>query len=61
MKNLNLIWGLLLVLVITAIAFLIGHSEVMMTLNISTLTLAIVIGILCGNTFYPKVEHVTHL
>ncbi|OOF66961.1 YeiH family protein [Rodentibacter sp. Ppn85] len=61
MKNLNLILGLLLVLVITAIAFLIGHNELMMTLNISALTLAIVIGILCGNTFYYKIEKFTHL
>ncbi|OOF86528.1 hypothetical protein BKG93_02785 [Rodentibacter ratti] len=61
MKNLNLIWGLFLVLVITAVAFLISHNEWVMTLNISALTLAIVIGILCGNTFYHKIENFTHL
>ncbi len=60
MKNLNVIWGLLLVLVITTIAVLIGNNALVERLNISALTLAIVIGILCGNTFYHKIENFTH-
>lgn len=60
MKHLNFILGLFLVLVITTIAVFIGNHAWVTNLNISTLTLAIILGILCGNTFYPKIENSTH-
>lgn len=58
MKNLNLIPGLLLVLLITTLAIFIGNTQTAQNINVSALTLAILIGILCGNLFYRKIANV---
>ncbi|MDP8079618.1 YeiH family protein [Phocoenobacter skyensis] len=60
MKNKNMILGLLLVGVITSIAYFLSQSEFFTQIHFSALTLAIVIGIIIGNTLFSKIEPYTN-
>ena len=51
--------GLVLVAIITALAFMLSQTSFAQHIQLSALTLAILLGILVGNTFYPKLESVS--
>lgn len=51
----QLLPGLVLTGTIAALALALGNIEVLQTYGISALTLAIVLGIVAGNTFYPRI------
>lgn len=50
----NHLYGLTLVAILTLIAYVVGQTQFAIQINLSTLTLAILFGMLIGNTFYPK-------
>ncbi|QGM80082.1 YeiH family protein [Otariodibacter oris] len=52
----NTIFGLIIVGLITAISFVASNSSIAINLNLSALTIAILFGMLLGNTIYPKIE-----
>ncbi|OBW96180.1 YeiH family protein [Gallibacterium salpingitidis] len=52
--------GLLLSGVVTAVAFTLTYFGVGQSLGISALTFAILIGMLVGNSIYPKIADVSH-
>lgn len=56
MKHLPLIPGLLLTVLISVLASWVAQTQLAVQWHISALTLAIVLGILGGNTFYPYIE-----
>ncbi|WP_424405109.1 YeiH family putative sulfate export transporter [Pasteurella sp. PK-2025] len=55
MKNYTLYFGLALVGLFTFIVHQLAHTEVMVNAKISALTMAILSGMLFGNTLYPKI------
>lgn len=52
-KNIS---GLILTALITGFAFLSAQIPFLQKVNLSALTLAVLFGIVIGNTFYPKIE-----
>lgn len=57
--NKNKILGLLVALGLAASAWLMAESALATQLHLSALTLAILLGMALGNTFYPKIERHT--
>lgn len=55
----NAILGLIIVGLITAISFVVSNSSIAINLHLSALTIAILFGMLLGNTIYPKIENYT--
>lgn len=60
MKIMSLIPGLLLSGAVTAVAFTLNYFGIGSSIGISALTFAILIGMLVGNTIYPKIAQVSH-
>lgn len=54
---LNLIYGLILAGIITYISTIIGAVPAIKNLGFSVLTVAIILGMVVGNTLYPKIGH----
>ena len=59
-KPTELLPGLLLCGVVAGVGFWLDAGGWLRSLGLSSLTLAIVLGILVGNTLYPRIEPVTH-
>ncbi|MGY4674646.1 YeiH family putative sulfate export transporter [Ursidibacter arcticus] len=57
--NPNLLSGLSLVALLTALSFYVSHTAIAINLQLSALTIAILIGFLLGNTFYVHIEKET--
>ncbi|WP_301099804.1 YeiH family protein [Otariodibacter sp.] len=55
----NTILGLIIVGLITTISFVASNSSLAINLHLSALTIAILFGMLLGNTVYPKIESQT--
>ncbi|MFC0323426.1 YeiH family putative sulfate export transporter [Gallibacterium melopsittaci] len=60
MKISSLLPGLLLAGVVTIVAFTLTYFGVGQSLGISALTFAILLGMLVGNTIYPKIANTCH-
>ncbi len=56
MKYFSLIAGLCITLVLSAAAMFLAQTHIATQWHISALTLAIVLGIVCGNSIYPMIE-----
>ncbi|MDO5105478.1 YeiH family protein [Capnocytophaga sp.] len=54
-KTKHFFFGVLIVLLVTILGFYLDKTHIFKSFGFSGLTLAIVIGILLGNTFYPKI------
>ena len=57
--NPNLLSGLTLVAFLTALSFYVSHTVIAINLQLSALTIAILIGLILGNTFYVHIEKET--
>lgn len=56
MKYFSLIAGLCITFVLSAAAMFLAQTHIATQWHISALTLAIVLGIVCGNSIYPMIE-----
>lgn len=56
MKYFSLILGLLFTMFLSIIASWLAQTEIAIQWHISALTLSIILGIICGNSFYHRIE-----
>lgn len=54
--NKNKLSGIIIVAILAAISWVMAETTLAKNLNLSALTIAILIGMLLGNTVYPKIE-----
>lgn len=54
--NKNTLFGLAVVAVLATLSWLMASTDLAIQLNLSALTLAILLGMLLGNTLYPRIE-----
>lgn len=59
MKQLSYLPGLILTLVIAGVATFLARTQLALQWHFGALTIAILIGIICGNTFYQHISHYT--
>lgn len=56
MKNVSFVFGLIITILLSLLAMSLAQTHIATRWHISALTLAIVLGIMCGNSIYPMVE-----
>ncbi len=54
------IWGLLLITLLTSFTLLLDYLKLGHSIGLSALTMAIIIGMVVGNTLYPKITEPCH-